>query len=202
VTCAEVRSLLHRFSDGALPEAPYQSVERHLSGCAPCQEAHRRVRAMESLLGQALRVPEPSMEFWTSQKEQILERLGAASPDSPRRSVLRFISRLGVAAAAGLLALTGLWVFRHVRRNDPAPAVAAPGTKSMGSPAPAASAPVAPRVPPPAPDPGRRPPRPSRRRHPRPPLRRRPGRPSPPPRSPPGRSSPKPSRRSRIMSSG
>jgi anti-sigma factor RsiW len=101
VTCPDVQVLLRGYLDGELDLVSSLALERHLQDCPACGEAHQRLRALQGALRAApLRwEAAPSLE---GRVRSVLRESGRP----PLRVVLSR-KRLGLAAAAALLALVG-----------------------------------------------------------------------------------------------
>ncbi len=101
MTCPDVQALLHGYLDGELDLVSALRLERHLQDCPACGEAYQRLRALQGALRSApLRWGAPSA--LEGRVRSVLRESG--------RPPLRFPlsrKRLGVAAAAALLALAG-----------------------------------------------------------------------------------------------
>jgi anti-sigma factor RsiW len=125
MTCAEAEDRLDDYVDGSLPEAEFQEMELHLSGCPACREQERRLR---SVLAQAAALPRtlsPAHDLWPGIAERVAGR--NASP-------LRGWRPIGLAAAAAVaIALASTLLPRPGPPAAPAPLAGLPVTVSPGS---------------------------------------------------------------------
>lgn len=112
--CQELRLYWEEYAEGELPEKLARPVAAHLEGCADCRANYEEVRELVADL-RAIPLPEVSERVWEGALARI--RSEPQVPRAPRR--LRSAWRVGLAAAAALLAVAALGVFWDLARRRP-----------------------------------------------------------------------------------
>jgi anti-sigma factor RsiW len=112
LTCYLVRRRLGAYLDGALAEGDARGAERHLAGCARCQQELSALRRMKVLVAAAVAVPDPDWTgFWPGVVRGIQDSRDAAPALASARPAKRMWPQwaIGSAAVAGLAVALVLW---------------------------------------------------------------------------------------------
>jgi anti-sigma factor RsiW len=112
LTCYLVRRRLGAYLDGALTENDARGAERHLTGCARCQQELRELRRMKVLVAEAVAVPDPDWTgFWPGVVRGIQDSREWAPVVVPTGAARRMWPQwaVGSAAVAGLALALVLW---------------------------------------------------------------------------------------------
>jgi anti-sigma-K factor RskA len=118
---AEIQSLLGAFVLNAVSVTEQRMVQRHLESCAECAHEVGLLREVSSELAW---LPAPE------EADELVERISAALPPRPRRTVVRAMAALAAVAvvAAGLL---GASLVRERARSDDLAAIVAEAARSV-----------------------------------------------------------------------
>ncbi len=119
------RELLSPYLDGELPKDARAAVEAHLAACAPCRSLLQDFRALAAANLREAPPPVPA-ELAGRIRRAIESQEGSGG--APRRWSL-WSYRLGLAAAASVVLIVGLWILRPA----PVPPVGVPAPPTMAS---------------------------------------------------------------------
>lgn len=112
---AEVQSLLGAFVLNAVTVTEQRMVQRHIESCAECA---REVALLREASAELAWLPAPE------DADELVERISAALPPRPRRSVVRALAALAAVAVVAAGFLGGMLVRERSRSNDLAAVVA------------------------------------------------------------------------------
>ena len=159
MTCKDVAPLLGSLGDGSLAASEDRLLRAHLESCATCRGAEDRLRKLERLLGEGLRVPDPGAAYFDAQRERLIRSAGAgsASPAAAQVRQPRPLRFVWAAAAATVLLAAGAVTYRGLpgRTREVVPGALAPSASGTGASGPR-SGEESPRFPDPGPAPEQR----------------------------------------------
>ena len=104
MSCDDARDLLHGYVDGELELAHHAKIERHLEGCAACDQKYRRILALRDRVATSALSFEPPAHLEGAIRAALREA-GGARPSSrrwPARAGLLGAMAAMVLIAAGL----------------------------------------------------------------------------------------------------
>lgn len=112
--CQECEELLHAYLDGELDAAQRAAVDQHLKGCDDCRQSLEHVH----MLQRALQMPELRYTASDTLRQRIKTQLRKADARERRPA----FPRLGMAAAAAMVAVALAWNFMPHGPGAPAAA--------------------------------------------------------------------------------
>lgn len=106
--CAYTHEQLYLYLDRELAPEEAQAVERHLQGCASCQQAVAAHRRLQTMLRAALEEEDMPVQLWPAIQQRLAQEGVPIRPET-RRST-RWRAWIGTGAMAALLLLA--WIGR------------------------------------------------------------------------------------------
>lgn len=107
--CEYAQEQLYVYLDGELTPEEAQAVERHLQGCASCQQAVAAHRRLQAVLRAALEEEDMPTQLWPAIQQRLAREVAPVHPEARRSK--RWRVWLGGGAIAALLLLA--WLGQH-----------------------------------------------------------------------------------------
>jgi anti-sigma factor RsiW len=106
--CEYAQEQLYLYLDRELAPEEAHAVERHLQGCASCQQAVAAHRSLQAMLRAALEEEDMPAQLWPAIRQRLAQEGAALCPETHRST--RWRAWVGAGAIAALLLLA--WIGR------------------------------------------------------------------------------------------